>query len=383
MTLTQVSKMVDTVTLRLNEPDFKISNHKKFSPSSEGLFFPPYSRMGGKAYLDCYQNPTRKDLKNGNYKPQLTLRKTWTNGAPKIYLYMQFSAPKIIYNNNFDELTNDDFDYLADRLQSKLLTMGVLTTSKAIINAPVVKIHYGKNILLPPFIIPYMITKEVGKIDFDSRYDLAEKDYMNSGQSIRFHTKEFEFILYDKKKDLEKAKNGEKSIEYDSDVQLNLFEKFIPKKSFEILRIEARLNTTQRIKKELNLNQEDLTFKRLFKSDIALSILNKYWDIIIENYQLMNFDIDNKEKFLASFIINNKDTKITSALSAYAFIEFTKELGIRRFRKLLEHKYDKRSWYSLKSRINSYNLKKIPPRQIEYVSEYLQTYEPLYLKDFE
>jgi hypothetical protein len=103
----------------------------------------------------------------------------------------------------------------------------------------------------------------------------------------------------------------------------------------------------------------------------------------MENYQLMNFDIENKEKFLASFIVNNKDTKITSALSTYAFLEFTKELGIRRFRKLLEHKYDKRSWYSLKSRINSYNLKKIPPRQIEYVSKYLHSYDPLYLKDFE
>jgi len=383
MTLTQVSKMVDTVTLRLNEPDFKISNHKKFSPSSEGLFFPPYSRMGGKAYLDCYQNPTRKDLQNGNYKPQLTLRKTWINGIPKIFLYMQFSAPKIIYNNNFDELTNDDFDYLADRLQSKLLTMGVLTTSKAIINAPVVKIHYGKNILLPPFVIPYMITKEVGKIDFDLRYDLAEKDYMNSGQSIRFHTKEFEFILYDKKKDLEKAKNGEKSIENDSDVQLNLFEKFIPKKSFEILRIEARLNTLNKIKKELSSKVENYTFQQLFNSDISTYILNKYWGLIMENYQLINFDIDNKEKFLASFIINNPNCKITTALSTYAFLECIKELGIRRFRRILEHKYDRRSWYSLKSKIKGYNLKKISNQQLGYVSNYLSKYEPLYLKDFE
>jgi len=375
--------MIDTITLRLNEPEFKISNHKKFSPSSEGLFFPPYSKMGGKAYLDCYQNPTRKELQNGDYRPQLTLRKTWVDGIPRIFLYIQFSAPKVIYNNNFDELTDEDFGYLADRLQSKLAVMGVLTTSKDIINAPVVKIHYGKNILLTPFVIPYMITKEAGKIDFDLRYDLAEKDYMNSGQSVRFHTKEFEFILYDKKKDLEKAKNGERSIEADSDVQLNLFEKFIPKKSFEILRIEARLNTTQKIKKELNLSQEELTFKRLFKSDIAIGILNKYWNIIIENYQLMNFDIENKEKFLASFIVNNKDSKISSALSTYAFLEFSKELGIRRFRTILEHKYDKRSWYSLKARINKYNLRKVPSKQLEYVSNYLHTYEPIYLKDFQ
>lgn len=375
--------MVDTVTLRLNEPDFKISNHKKFSPSSEGLFFPPYSRMGGRAYLDCYQNPSKSDFKKGNYKPQLTLRKRWIDGEPQIYLYIQFSAPKILYLNNFDELNNEDFPTICSELQAKLLSMGVLTSSEKIAKAQVTKIHYSKNILLPPFVIPYMIMKEVRKIDFDLRYDLAEKDYLNSGQSLRFHTKEFEFILYDKKKDLEKAKKGEKSIDKDPEVQLNLFEKFIPKKSFEILRLELRLNTSNKIKKELSSKVEDYIFQKLFNSDLSTYILNKYWDLIMENYQLINFDIDNKEKFLASFILNNPGCKITTALSTYAFLEYIKELGIRRFRGILEHKFDRRSWYSLKSKIKGYNLKKISNQQLVYVSNYLAKYEPLYLKDFE
>ena len=103
----------------------------------------------------------------------------------------------------------------------------------------------------------------------------------------------------------------------------------------------------------------------------------------MENYQLINFDIDNKEKFLASFLINNPNCKITTALSTYAFLEYIKKLGIRRLRKILEHKYNKRSWYSLKSKIKGYNLKKIPNKQLQYVSDYLREYEPLYLKDFE
>jgi len=121
----------------------------------------------------------------------------------------------------------------------------------------------------------------------------------------------------------------------------------------------------------------------LFNSDISTYILNKYWDLILENYQLINFDIDNKEKFLASFIINNPNCKITTALSTYAFLEYIKELGIRRFRGILEHKFDRRSWYSLKSKIKGYNLKKISNQQLVYVSNYLAKYEPLYLKDFE
>ena len=383
MTLTQIPKMVDTVTLRLNESEFKILDHKRFSPNSESLFVPPYSRMGGRAYLDCYQNPSKSDFKKGDYKPQLTLRKRWIDGDPQIYLYIQFSAPKILYLNNFDELNNEDFTTICSELQVKLLSMGVLTSSEKIANALVTKIHYSKNILLPPFVIPYMIMKEVRKIDFDLRYDLAEKDYLNSGQSLRFHTKEFEFILYDKKKDLEKAKKGEKSIDKDPEVQLNLFEKFVPKKSFEILRLEVRLNTSNKIKKELSSKVEKYTFQKLFNSDISVYILNKYWNLIMENYLLINFDIDNKEKFLASFIINNPNCKITTALSTYAFLEYIKDLGIRRFREILEHRYGRSSWYSLKSKIKGYNLKKIPNQQLEYVSNYLKNYEPLYLKDFE
>jgi len=375
--------MIDTVTLRLKESEFKILDHKRFSPNSEGLFVPPYSRMGGRAYLDCYQNPSKADFKKGNYKPQLTLRKRWIDGEPQIFLYIQFSAPKILYLNNFDELNNEDFPTICCELQAKLLSMGVLTSSEKIAKAQVTKIHYSKNILLPPFVIPYMIMKEVRKIDFDLRYDLAEKDYLNSGQSLRFHTKEFEFILYDKKKDLEKAKKGEKSIDKDPEVQLNLFEKFVPKKSFEILRLELRLNTSNKIKKELSSKVENYTFQQLFNSDISTYILNKYWDLILENYQLINFDIDNKEKFLASFLINNPNCKITTALSTYAFLEYIKELGIRRFRGILEHKFDRRSWYSLKSKIKGYNLKKISNQQLVYVSNYLAKYEPLYLKDFE
>ncbi len=173
--------MIDTVTLRLMESEFEILDHKRFSPNSEGLFVPPYSRMGGRAYLDCYQNPAKSELKKGNYKPQLTLRKRWIDGMPKIFLYIQFSAPKVIYLNNFDELNDDDFSLLCSELQAKLLSMGVLTSSQKISKALVTRVHYSKNILLPPFVIPYMIMKEIRKIDFDLRYDLAEKDYLNSG----------------------------------------------------------------------------------------------------------------------------------------------------------------------------------------------------------
>ncbi len=71
--------MIDTITIRLEESQFRILDHNKFSPNTYNFFYPPYSKMGGRGYIDAYQNPKKSELKEGIYKPQLTLRKRWQN----------------------------------------------------------------------------------------------------------------------------------------------------------------------------------------------------------------------------------------------------------------------------------------------------------------
>jgi len=375
--------MIDTITLRLDETQFSVREYSAFSPDCSNFFHAPYARMGSRGYIDAYQNSTRKEQEAGIYKPQLTLRKRWQKGAPHIYLYVQFSAPKLLFHNNFDELQRGDYDSIIDELHQKLFDMFINTTRKDIETAQVVKIHYSKNIVLPEYVIPPMITNEIRKVDFDLRYDLDEKSFKNAGHSIRFHSNEFEVIFYDKKKDLERSRISDKrSVEKDNAIQMSLFEPISKIKPFDVLRMEVRLNTLQRIKREFNVPKDsDILLKELFTEEKCTQVLSKYWDDILESYKFLTCSIDDLERYFARFMINNPNTRLTNMLAAHSFIYSLKTMGTKKFRRFLEVRYSKRSWYGLKRTMARYNLYGDLPSYFDAVTKALSDYKPLHLAD--
>lgn len=376
--------MIDTITIKLSESDFKINDYTKFSPDTYSFFNPPYAKMGSRGYIDAYQNPTRTEFKQGIYKPQLTLRKRWQNSQPSILLYIQFSAPKLLYKNNFDEITTADLDKVTSNLGSILQDMGVGLRIRDLKEAKVTKIHYSKNIILPEYIIPSMVIGEIRKVDYNLHQELTEKDYRNAGHSIRFHTNKYELIIYDKKKDLQKSMQSDKrSIENDNMIQQDLFYSLKKKKHLEILRIEARLNNSNWIKNQTGISKINQTLMTLFDSELSAKVLRKSWKSILDRYQLVKPDIDNKERFLARFIANNPGVKLTNALAAYGYLECVKDMGVTKLRNLAENRFSNRTWYSLKKTMSGYNLTGKLPNQFESITSTLNDYEPLHLKDYE
>ena len=136
---------------------FTILDHDKFSPSTKGLYDPAgYYRLGGRSNITCKQNPTPNELKNGIYKPRLTVTKRINRaGSFEIPLKIEFSIPKLLYGNNFDELTDTDFPAVIQKLKVVLRKMGVYLFEKNLINAPVSSVHYSKNISLTDYTTPY------------------------------------------------------------------------------------------------------------------------------------------------------------------------------------------------------------------------------------
>jgi len=376
--------MIDTITIRLSQHEFKILDHKKFNPDCYNFFYPPYSNMGSRAYINAYQNPTKTELKNGLYKPQLTLRKRKQGLDDSIYLYIQFSAPKVLYKNNFDELIDTDLEEILSKLTDTLKKMGVMLRIKSLKDAKVIKIHFSKNIVLPKFIIPSMIIGEIKKVDFNLHNELTERDYRNAGHSIRFHTNNYELIIYDKKKDLQKSKHSDKrSIEKGNSIQLYLFDEIKRKKHFEVIRIESRLNNSNWIKKELGIAKQNQTLNNLFSTKLSSKLLNKSWKTLINRYAFLRAEINDKEKFIASFMINNPDVRLSNVLAAYGFLEIIKDIGIGKFRNLIQHKYSKQTWYSIKKTIESYNLDEKLPNHFEAISRSLKDFKSIRLKDLD
>lgn len=378
--------MLDTVVITMNESQFQLTDYERFSPSAVGLFKPPYYRLGARGNFSCYQNPTKTDMKMGIYKPRLTLTKRMKQGGFSINLRIEFSAPKLIYGNNFDELVETDFDQIAQTLLERLESMGVYTDYERLAESDISAIHYSKNIPLTDYSTCSMIISELQKLNLNKKLDLSGTDYRNNGQAIRYHTNNFEIAFYDKIKDLKQAKTSEKrAIEKDNYAQVDLFSGREFPKQFDVLRMEVRLGNRQKIKQvfdKLGIEKK-LTFSRLFCPDISQKVLQHYWRTIWQDLKIplmANDDTADAYRQIQSQT-GYKPAKIMQLIGA---IKMVQDLGVRGARSLIEEQADARTWQRIKKDIDGLQLSnKQKFTALANIGNAIDEFEPLKLVDYE
>lgn len=378
---------MDTIVLVLRQNMFTIMHHDYFSPSTEGLYKQSeYYRLGSRSNMVCKQNPTSSELKAGIYKPRLTVTKRINKQHQfEITMKVEFSIPKLLYGNNFDEVEDVDFNKVLQLLKEKLRNMGVLIFEQLLINAPVSAVHYSKNIALTDYSTPYTYLEKLSKVNINQRLDLNQTDFRNEGHSLKYRANSFEIAFYDKLKDLNKAKVSEKRAEEkDNVIQLNLFEEIKIKKPFEVLRMEVRLNKKQKliqILKQIGITNEP-TFKLLFSKNISQKVLFHYLDEIEAGYpSLLAYAANDPKTFLRDFMLANPQAGLKRALKMLGLRVFLVNNGIRDFREVTK-RHDKTNWYRLQA-----ELKKIAYPQQDSPFALLRTaiseFKPMKLAEFQ
>lgn len=370
--------MIDTIILMLEEESFEIINPDAFTPSAR-LIKNNFATRG----IISKQNPTKKELALGVYKPRLTLFLTpcftplhtrtpasfdklrlrqgfgghvrmsgrrQLSPTSKTMLKIELSLPKLFFGNNFEELTPKQFPELVQKLCSILQTMGIVTDIDTLIRAPVSSIHFSKNIPLTDGSIPYHYISKIEEANIKLSLDINQTDYRNKGHSYKWHSNSYELVFYDKIRDLEQAKKSDKrSIEKDNAIQLHLYEKLHNTKMFEVLRMEARLNNRRKIQqilKKLNIKAQ-LTFKGLFKTQIARKVLLHYLDEIERaRPPLLDFKASNAKSLLVALIFNNQALSPRRILQLYGMKLALEHMSIRELRTMFGT-HNKRSWYRL------------------------------------
>jgi hypothetical protein len=276
--------MLDTIVLTLDQRHFEVLVPERFSPSARGLLTPPYYPLGSRGNFVCVQNPIKSDLRAGRYQPRLALNKYKTSNGFALTLRVEFSAPKLVLGNNFDELTSDDFERVLDVLHRRLDEMGIHVLMDVLCSAPVSAIHYSKNIALTDFTTCSMVLNELARIDLTKRLDLSHTTYRNYGHAIRYHANSFDVLFYDKLRDLERARYSEKrGVEREYGANFELFRRSVSlPKEFEVLRLEIRLGTRAKIKSVLHAIGENArpSFEALFDTGIAKNIVGNFWNQI-------------------------------------------------------------------------------------------------------
>lgn len=371
--------MIDTIALMVNS--------KLFVNFSKDGFFRQTVLSGNKSFTKYVRNPSEKEKAQFSYLPRLTLLSRGNEEMVKI----EFSAPKLVFNNNFDELEENDFGLVVSTLHQKLKSIGYGIFSHFLAEAPVSLIHYSKNIPLTDGSTPYMYLKEIQKANITQRLDFNQTDFRNEGHSLKFRTNSFEVAFYDKMKDLERAKISEKrAVEEDNYVQMDLFEeikeyKKRSQKRLEILRMEVRLNQRQKIRQilnKINLKTEP-TFQNLFSKEIAKSVLLNQLRQIEDNYpKLLLFKPNSAKDFIAQFIIDNPKVKIKDSFTAYGFHKAIDEIGTREARELIKQ-HKRESWYRFFRQMNNYNYPKNALPVFEPIRNSISEMKPIKLVDIE
>jgi hypothetical protein len=382
--------MLDTIVLTLDRQQFEVREPERFAPSAEGLLVPPYYRLGARGHFACFQNPTRADLDAGRYLPRLTLSKRKAQAGFAVTLKVEFSAPKLVFGNNFDELRSRDFEHVLATLHRSLEAMGIRITEDSLRAARVSAIHYSKNIAFTDFTTCSMVMSELERIDLSQRLDLSRTDYRNEGHVIRYHANSFEVALYDKLKDLQQARLSEKrAVETDYGRQTDLFANrgSFPKE-LEVLRMEVRLGTRAKIMRVIGPIGADRepTFAALFDASVAKDVLLLFWSEIRKQTVLLGqIEAERPEGLLAALAASAAGTaRAGRLLQQLGYLILVGSVGFRGARAALGRHCSARSLLRYKKELKSLPLA-CPTgfSALQEVGAALDAFRPLRMEDFQ
>lgn len=341
--------MIDTIKIMIPIKKIKIYDYEIFQPSAKGFFEMPFYKKSIKAIRNC----SKKELENGNYFPKLTILKMKYGESLKPMLIVEFSIPKLLFNNNFEEVNNNSFENIIEILQEKLFQRRIEIERETLKTAEILSVHYSKNIELQNVSTKFIINT-ISKVEIPKNIDISQTAYKNDGSALHFHTNSYELTFYDKIADLKQSLISEKrAIEKDNRIQLELLNnEYLWKK--QVLRMEVRLNKRKKIKnvfENCNIQVENLTFATLYDEKISRKILMYFWEKYIQKsiFTICLLEDDNfvlQEKMTQAGIKTNKiflligmisaikqtGTKVTKdVLKTHNFNRYKKELELINF----------------------------------------------------
>jgi hypothetical protein len=380
--------MIDTIVLTFEEGKYAVSQPDNFEPSFN-LIKNRTRGFGSKGYIVCKNNPSKFDFKKGFYRPRISITRRHSYGALQNILKVEFSAPKMLYRNNFDELNDSELTPLVRKIQSTLNSIGVHITADNIQNAKVSSIHYSKNFVFTDGTTTQMYMNELKKAEVTTRLDSNHTDFRNEGHSFKFRTNSFEIAFYDKMRDLEQTRISPKRTEEKEEnlFQIDIFKELDDlrrnKHPIEILRFEVRLNQRKKINQVLNklgICSDNLTLTELFSSNIAQSVLTMHYNQIRDCYPKALLLRDKTlEQSLSELLSENPHSSVKDILATTAFTQLCKEMTPRDLKRHFKGKA--RSWATFRNSVKALNFKNYP-KVFDILSHQLKEFKLIKRVDF-
>ena len=302
-------------------------------------------------------NPTPEDRRNGFYKPNVTYyERPMPGGGHRYEVAVEVSLPKLHFGNNFEELTEADYKAVVKDLKRSLRTMGFSHAFVAdISNFEVRKVDFCKNVRYTDGTTVATVISNLAKADISKIYDKQKTDFRNGGKIYHIHTNSQDIVFYDKISDLEQAKWSEHRAKDStpSYCQFGILKDLHDEQKqhpLSVLRYEIRLNGKSKIKAILEAVGADtsLTFKSIFKEDVARSVLLQTLDKItskIPNSELLD---ETPENLLIDILAEGKNKRPKDVFARLGFMLVANSIGdTQKFRNLVDDNFQKDAWRRL------------------------------------
>jgi len=267
--------MIDSITIAVPATKNNITSFDNYygitAENLENMFYTQDINTGNKSIK-------KASLKvfHGQYFPEVSLYFMQST----IKIIIQFSIPKLYFNNNLYEIIDTDKNNIVNTLISRLSLLGISLTEQEILSAEVWKIEIGKNIILNN-ISCTRVLKALSEMNFykklqsqktEFRDEYKTKQKYQAGQMFSLWSNKHELCSYNKIAEIKKDKQGVNFLQ-----SLNLSNR-------QVLRIEYRLFKKSTIKQTLIENgfNKTPTFKDIFDMKLCQTILFNKWTNIIQ-----------------------------------------------------------------------------------------------------
>ncbi|MEI7498039.1 MAG: hypothetical protein WCK11_02025 [Candidatus Falkowbacteria bacterium] len=316
------------------------------------------------------------------YKPRMTIHKRGMN----FNLVVEFSAPKILFNNNVDELEDKDFDEALRRLKEKMLAMGVLVNLNNLKNAEVLAFHPSKNIPLTKGYTATFAIRELSKIDVSQKFDISKIKFRNNGEELQLYTNSHSIVFYDKIADLKNPEHRAVD-KQQTKFQRSLFDYLKEKNRIELLRLEIRLS--KKVKMNEILKKVDHApnplFKDVFKKDLCQKIVNWYWNEFFNSNQFIFSTTSNPQEILQLIFLKYPKVKTLNAIKAVGLYALCRDKeGIRGFRQVIDNYRSKTNWEVVKNNLKMFEDEIFTNSTWDFVKDIkqeLKNFKPFRLKN--
>lgn len=327
--------MIDTVRLNLNiaSPPTAFRNMKNENGVTKGIL-----------------NPSKEQKESGLYYPRITYIERPRLGGFQRQLSIEFSVPKLLYGNNFDELAEEQFAEAAKTLGQRLREMGIgFYFSEMLKNAKVTKVDFSKNIILDDGTTVPQIINLLNRAELRRVFDDSNVEFRNGGKIMRIHTNTKEIAAYDKISDLRQSRISEKrSYSKDNYGQLSMLDELAQHGQKNVFRFEVRLNSSKTIKETLarvGIEMDSITLKDIFSTRVSRMVLNYHWNLIVSALPVHTIDNLTAGNVFSSLVCDY-DLKPQKMLAALGLVVLTNSANFnaRYCKDIFESKYGQGSW---------------------------------------